>query len=42
LIALLPRGSDSDEITALSGRNAPIDPNEVAKTWVPFGRAGQA
>ena len=24
------------------GSNAPIDPNEVAKTGVPFGRAGQA
>ena len=23
-------------------RNVPIDPNEVAKTGVPFGRAGQA
>jgi NAD(P)-dependent dehydrogenase (short-subunit alcohol dehydrogenase family) len=25
-----------------AGSNAPIDPNEVAKTGVPFGRAGQA
>ena len=25
-----------------AGRNVPIDPNEVAKTGVPFGRAGQA
>jgi NAD(P)-dependent dehydrogenase (short-subunit alcohol dehydrogenase family) len=24
------------------GSNAPIDPNEVAKTGVPFGKAGQA
>jgi len=24
-----------------AGRNVPIDPNEVAKTGVPFGRAGQ-
>jgi NAD(P)-dependent dehydrogenase (short-subunit alcohol dehydrogenase family) len=24
-----------------AGSNAPIDPNEVAKTGVPFGRAGQ-
>jgi NAD(P)-dependent dehydrogenase (short-subunit alcohol dehydrogenase family) len=26
---------------ASTGRNAAIDPNEVAKTGVPFGRAGQ-
>ena len=25
-----------------AGSNAPIDPNEVAKTRVPFGRAEQA
>ena len=25
-----------------AGRNVPIDPNEVAKAGVPFGRAGQA
>jgi hypothetical protein len=25
-----------------AGRNAPIHPNEEAKTGVPFGRAGQA
>jgi NAD(P)-dependent dehydrogenase (short-subunit alcohol dehydrogenase family) len=25
-----------------AGGNVPIDPNEVAKTGVPFGRAGQA
>jgi NAD(P)-dependent dehydrogenase (short-subunit alcohol dehydrogenase family) len=25
-----------------AGSNAPIDPNEVAKAGVPFGRAGQA
>jgi hypothetical protein len=24
-----------------AGSNAPIDPNDVAKTGVPFGRAGQ-
>jgi hypothetical protein len=27
---------------ASTGTNAPIDPNEVAKTRVPFGRAGHA
>jgi NAD(P)-dependent dehydrogenase (short-subunit alcohol dehydrogenase family) len=30
------------KLPASSGNNAPIDPNEVAKTGVPFGRAGQA
>ena len=30
------------KIPVSAGRNVPIDPNEVAKTGVPFGRAGQA
>lgn len=29
------------KISASTGRNVPIDPNEVAKTGVPIGRAGQ-
>src|SRR5260370_694595 len=37
------RDADLDEATAVSARrNVPIDPNEVAKTGVPFGGAGQA
>ena len=30
------------KLPASAGSNAPIDPNEVAKAGVPFGRAGQA
>jgi NAD(P)-dependent dehydrogenase (short-subunit alcohol dehydrogenase family) len=30
------------KLPASSGSNAPIDPSEVAKTGVPFGRVGQA
>jgi NAD(P)-dependent dehydrogenase (short-subunit alcohol dehydrogenase family) len=30
------------ELSVSAGSNAPIDPNEVAKTGAPFGRAGQA
>jgi NAD(P)-dependent dehydrogenase (short-subunit alcohol dehydrogenase family) len=29
------------KIPGSAGRNVPIDPNEVAKVGVPFGRAGQ-
>ena len=30
------------KLSGFGGRNVPIDPNEVAKTGVPLGRAGQA
>jgi len=36
------RHRDLTKPPASVGSNAPIDPNEVAKTGVPFGRAGQA
>ena len=36
------RHAHLDEDTSSAGRNVPIDPNEVAKAGVPFGRAGQA
>jgi NAD(P)-dependent dehydrogenase (short-subunit alcohol dehydrogenase family) len=38
----LSRQAGLDEVTVSAGRNVPIDPNEVAKTGVPLGRAGQA
>jgi len=30
------------KIPASAGRNAPIDPNEIAKARIPLGKAGQA
>jgi NAD(P)-dependent dehydrogenase (short-subunit alcohol dehydrogenase family) len=30
------------KLSGSGGRNVPLDPNEVAKAGVPFGRAGQA
>jgi len=35
-------GHRRTKLPVSAGSNAPIDPNEVAKAGVPFGRAGQA